>query len=440
MLKSIQPESSRQNLGQKKSLLMRLLEIGNTDFCPNANRYVYWLKQPIGWFVIGLSASILAGMFVGPQGFILAGAIGAVIFLGVIWPWLSLRGIRVKLGFRRRRVVEGDTLVAVISVENRWPIPVWGLAMERGFPLPDGNETGPWLALSRIGPWTETEFDWAMTAPQRGVYPSQPCVVSNGFPFGIWRCEHAVEMEESVFVWPKTFPLRSFPEIVGDSISIEGCETLKAGQEGEVVDIRNFRIGDTLRQVHWAQTARRGTLMVRERQNKSRREVRVVLDIDPEIHFGSGPNGSFEWGMRVAASICREFHAHHFHVSCTLGSDVISVPDHLAGIKPILDAMAKFRPEQVADPRLRLADLRKTSSAGSQIEYIVTTRLRKQKSLGAANLESTANRHWIILQEASSAELHNIDGGPHSATLNHRPIDLASNSFSIPSMQFEAAQ
>ena len=30
-------------------------KLANYDFCPWANRYVYWLREPIGWFVIGAS-------------------------------------------------------------------------------------------------------------------------------------------------------------------------------------------------------------------------------------------------------------------------------------------------------------------------------------------------------------------------------------------------
>ncbi|MEM6471796.1 MAG: DUF58 domain-containing protein, partial [Planctomycetota bacterium] len=32
-----------------------------TDFCPWANRFVYWLKEPVGWFVIATAISVLVG-------------------------------------------------------------------------------------------------------------------------------------------------------------------------------------------------------------------------------------------------------------------------------------------------------------------------------------------------------------------------------------------
>lgn len=417
---------------KKPSLWKRMLEVGNTDFCPNLNQYVYWLKQPIGWFVIGFAASLMAGVFIGPQGFVLASAMGTVILLGVCWPWLSLRGIEVSIEPKRKRVTEGEPLVLVVTVKNKWPIPVWGLALEKGFRNLQATEKPlPWLAMTRIGPWTETEFEWQIIAPMRGVYPNETPVVSNGFPFGLWRCEQAVTLRDPVLVWPKTFPLRSFPEIAGDALAIEGCETLKAGQEGEVIDIRNFRVGDTLRQVHWAQTARRGMLMVRERQNKSRREVRVTIDIDPEVHFGHGNQSSLEWAMRVAASICREFHAHHFHVSCVWGGQVVSAPDHQIGIKPILDGMSRFERPTIGESRLALSDNRQKPGASTQLEYVITTMKRQREFLAGENGKGhQRSRNWIVLRGTESAQIddHTTD---EEAPIHHLPIDLGSSSFAI---------
>ena len=56
----------------------------NRDFCPWANRYVYWLKQPVGWLLVAAAASLLIGLFVAPQGWVMFTALLAVILLGVV--------------------------------------------------------------------------------------------------------------------------------------------------------------------------------------------------------------------------------------------------------------------------------------------------------------------------------------------------------------------
>ncbi len=105
----------------------------NHDFCPGVNRYVYWLKQPIGWFVLAAAAAAFIGFSVSPQALFVFAAILVVIVVGVAWPWVGLRGISCELAFDRRRASEGSTVRVLITVVNRWPFPVWGLAVERGF-------------------------------------------------------------------------------------------------------------------------------------------------------------------------------------------------------------------------------------------------------------------------------------------------------------------
>ena len=54
----------------------RIMTVGNYDYCPWANKYVYWLKQPIGWFVLAAIASAVIGLFAVPQGWFVCGDAG----------------------------------------------------------------------------------------------------------------------------------------------------------------------------------------------------------------------------------------------------------------------------------------------------------------------------------------------------------------------------
>ncbi len=43
--------------------LQFLARFGNQDFCPSLNRYVNWLKQPIGWFTSAGFVAFILGLF-----------------------------------------------------------------------------------------------------------------------------------------------------------------------------------------------------------------------------------------------------------------------------------------------------------------------------------------------------------------------------------------
>jgi uncharacterized protein (DUF58 family) len=327
--------------------------IGNHDFCPWTNRYVYWLKQPIGWFVVGAVASLLIGLFLAPQGFVMLAAIVAVIVLGVAWPWIGMRGVTCRLQFERTRARENDSVRVKLAIANRWPWPVWGLAVERGF-FAEENASGdtPAVALARVAGWSESDFYWEFRPPLRGVYPAEPPRLATGFPFGIWHARRDIVVENELLVWPRTTRLTSIPPVSGRDLTVAGMLSNHVGDEGDFLGVRPYRQGDLLRHIHWAQTARRDSFVVCERQSTARRTVRVTMDVDPTVHRGDRIDGSLEWTIRVGASICQEFLAHSSRVECVVGDRRIVAEPGPNGLKRLLDALAKFSPESQASKSL----------------------------------------------------------------------------------------
>ena len=142
-----------------------LTEMLNKDFCPWANRYVYWLKKPLGILIVAAIASLLCGLFVAPQGLVIAGTIAGTIALGMIWPWLGLRGLSCELRFPNQRGLEGHASPVEVVVRNRWPFPVWGLAIEEGFFLRGDDELCTNSCQSLAGRLNEKRI-----APQPGLF------------------------------------------------------------------------------------------------------------------------------------------------------------------------------------------------------------------------------------------------------------------------------
>jgi uncharacterized protein (DUF58 family) len=69
-----------------------------------------------------------------------------------------------------------------------------------------------------------------------------------------------------------------------------------AGETGDLLGTRLFRAGDSLRRVHWVQTARQQQLVVTERQSPAGSVVRVCVDTAAESYPGE------QWvGYAVAA-------------------------------------------------------------------------------------------------------------------------------------------
>ncbi len=73
-----------------------------------------------------------------------------------------------------------------------------------------------------------------------------------------------------------------------------------AGNWGDPLGVRPYRRGDPLRRIHWGQTAKHRQLIVCEVQSHALPHVQILLDTDLAVH--SGPDGSLEWSIRIAAS------------------------------------------------------------------------------------------------------------------------------------------
>ena len=336
---------------QVSRITQRLLNLANQDFCPWANRYVYWLKQPIGWLIVAAAASLLIGLFLAPQGWVMFAALTAVILLGVIWPWIAIRGVSCSLSFNRRRATEGEPVQVTLSIKNSFPWPIWGLAVEGGFfseDLSPSNDATA-VALARVPGWATTDFKWEYEPHRRGLYPSGICRISSAFPFGIWYARDEIQIKSELIVWPKTVKLASVPPVQGRDLTATGILMNQAGLEGDVLAVRPYRRGDSLKHIHWAQTARHNRFIVCERQTAAHRKVEVSIDTDPRVHQFQSGNGSFEWVIRVGASLIKEFHEHGWSVTYT--TETLSPnPTALAmGIQSTFDNLAMLQPIECSD-------------------------------------------------------------------------------------------
>lgn len=358
----------------------RLSKFVAHDYCPGANRYVYWLKRPLSWFAIGALASALAGLSVAPQAWLVCAVLVVVMLAGTIWPLLALRGLSVEMAFDRSRCSELDSVTVAFSVSNRWPWPVWGLLIEgHSFHRQEEIEAEPAVALARIPAWSKNNFEFQLQPSKRGVYPTAIPLLATGFPFGLWTATRPVAHTGSLTVWPKTVDLRRLASIQCNRLAADGTLIDRPGDQGDVLATRPYQPGDSRRNVHWINTARRDALVVCERQKASRRTVTVILD--PQAIEGDSTEAlsRWDWSLRVMASLCREFHRSQWDVVCELNSKSLNVPPSATGLRDLFDQLARFQPTKQERKRRYV-----TGNRSQSLTIVITTSARLQ-------LESTGD-------------------------------------------------
>ena len=162
-------------------------------------------------------------------------------------------------------------------------------------------------------------LSYAILPDRRGRWAVGPLEVQRGDVFGVARWRGPLGPPMLVAVRPRVVRL----DIVNRSASTD-VDRAALGARTPAADdasLRDYRLGDDLRRVHWRSSARRGELMVRQDERSGRRPSSVLLDLPLD-------SVSAEWSISAAASIALALVAAGHHVRL-LGGDVLGAgTDH----------------------------------------------------------------------------------------------------------------
>ncbi|MCD9029516.1 DUF58 domain-containing protein [Luteimonas sp. BDR2-5] len=99
-------------------------------------------------------------------------------------------------------------------------------------------------------------------------------------PLGLWRQQREVELPQRVRVFPNFAPLTRLALLGTDQASrLVGAHIKRRRGEGtDFHQMREYRIGDSLRQIDWKASSRARKLISREYQDEKNQQLVVVLD------------------------------------------------------------------------------------------------------------------------------------------------------------------
>ena len=232
--------------------------------------------------------------------------------LGASWPPLLALGVGLvvlSLGalayVLRSPRVDLERAVEPPRVEKRRPaiavIRATNLSRRTLAPVPIEQRLGPTVfraELPRLRKGEQGLRTYRLPTSRRGTYEIGPVEVPRADPFGLCRRSRALGEPQVISVHPRVIGLR--PIASGTSRNLEGPSSDMSPQ-GSVTfhRLREYVIGDDLRKVHWASTARLGKLVVRQYVDTAQPYTVVLVDLRPEVY---SPD-SFEEAIDVTASV-----------------------------------------------------------------------------------------------------------------------------------------
>jgi uncharacterized protein (DUF58 family) len=308
-----------------------------------------------GWFVAGAAVAFLfAGWLLGSFELFLVGATLAALVLGCIaYVGLSRLRIDVTRELHPPRVHAGTPSRVDLRVENtgRRPTPVLGLR---------DAVSGTRGANLLVGPLAGGQVERAayrLPTDKRGILEIGPLRVEMSDPFGIARITMTASGVSELTVYPHTDGIAPVPLTTGND-PMAGAEHPNAlGRTGEdFYALRHYQVGDDLRRVHWASTAKHDELMVRQDEQPWQGRATVLCD----IRAATNTEESLELVISAAASVVTAsarrqdlvrlittngsdsgFAAGHAHVEGIMETLVSAEASHDAAFRRVVDRAAR---------------------------------------------------------------------------------------------------
>lgn len=168
---------------------------------------------------------------------------------------------------------------------------------------PRGSRPGSERSIARLR--------YSLTPPVRGSFVIGPLLVELRDPFGLADGSLSIGTPAPLLVTPNVVPLADDAvAFAADEGTTRMLQRRSTGGEDDLMT-REYRRGDALRRVHWRASAHHGELMVRQEEQRSHAEARVLLDTrrrnyrdaDTQHDSTEAESASFEWAVSFVASL-----------------------------------------------------------------------------------------------------------------------------------------
>jgi uncharacterized protein (DUF58 family) len=314
-----------------------------------------------------LGLTVVAGLL-HPRAWAAVAVVGVVLAAALIWPWLTLRGLRARWHYPLRRAQVGKPVTVGLTIRSRLPWPAVGLLARGGWADAPNSQDPVAVAVAHVPPWGPCHLLTTAVPQRRGVFPRGPGTLATGFPFGLGLTRR-VEPEGQVLVWPEVVAFATAaPDPGSPGRGLEGVAQ-RAGQHGDYSGTRPYRVGEALRRVHWKQSARHDELIVWETRPVRRGSAVVLLETAAEVHSRAPAGDSLEKTLSVGASVVNALVRAGVEVTLAFGREPLFTVGNGRQLEAALDALALFDPAEGADLDALLARLPPRGPA----PWIVTT-------------------------------------------------------------------
>ena len=253
-------------------------------------------RLPLFWLGVVVLASLLVPDRIWTTLLVGLGGLFAVAFL---WAQQLAGGLRGQRRLRFGWVAVGDRLVEQFTLANGSPFPAFWVEI-----VDESNVPGYRAAVVRsVGAGGVERWRQDAICQQRGQFLLGPWTLHSADPFGIFRVTVRYPVSEEIIIHPPILSELPIPLPAGQSTGRSRARERSWQATVNAASVRDYRPQDPYRWIHWRTSAHTGDLYVRQFDLDAAGPIWLLLDLQADAQVGSGPEGTEEQGVLLAASL-----------------------------------------------------------------------------------------------------------------------------------------
>jgi len=167
--------------------------------------------------------------------------------------------------------------------------------------VPDGLSVENLPLAVELQPGLHSHVDYRLRPLKRGHFSFESCEISLPSPLGLWHGKRLLSVIDNTRVYPDFARLYGGQLLAVDNwLSQLGVrQRPRRGLGLEFHQLREFREGDSLRQIDWKATARQRTPIAREYQDERDQQIIFMLDCGRRMRSQDGELAHFDYALNA---------------------------------------------------------------------------------------------------------------------------------------------
>lgn len=204
--------------------------------------------------------------------------------------WLKVRRVVPKVGFVGQPVEVNWEVMNDRATLASWQLILQDQCQQVGDGVPWRRPESVQMVFPVVRPKEAVFQHYRIQFDRRGEYRFGPASIATRFPFGLMRAAMPLEEPASLFVAPAQGKLMASWDrrLLSRASGASSVRRKRGLQDDEFFALRQWRSGDSRKQVHWRTTAKFNVPMVRQFDSRTDKDFVLILDLQGQ----TGQSGS----------------------------------------------------------------------------------------------------------------------------------------------------